>query len=86
VPVPPAELTAQLTVAGSDGARTAARDAAGASGMALDAGPGEIMLSGSRGAVLGALDGVVRAALDAGARRLDVRLEAPSESRADERP
>jgi hypothetical protein len=31
--------------------------------------------------VLATLDGVVRAALDAGAHRLDVRLEAPAESR-----
>jgi hypothetical protein len=81
VPVPPAELTAEITVAGPDAACAAAREAAGASGLALDAGPGETMLSGARAAVLDALDAVIRAALDGGAHQLDVRLEAPSESR-----
>jgi hypothetical protein len=81
MPVPPAELTAEITVSGPDGARAAARDAAGGSGLALDAGPGETMLSGSRAAVLAALDAIVRAALDAGAHELDVRLEAPAGSR-----
>jgi hypothetical protein len=76
MPVPPAELTAEISVSGPDAAGAAARDAAAASGIALDAGPGETMLSGSRAAVLGALDDVVRAALDAGAHALDVRLEA----------
>jgi hypothetical protein len=41
------------------------------------------MLSGSRADVLAALGDVVRAALDAGARGVDVRLESPS---ADVRP
>jgi hypothetical protein len=83
VPVPPAELTAELTLEGPDEARAAAREAAGASGIGLDAGPGQTMLSGSRSAVLSALDAVVRAALEAGAHQLDVRLEAPT---ADVRP
>jgi uncharacterized protein YqgV (UPF0045/DUF77 family) len=81
VPVPPAELTAELTVSGPDAARSALREVAAASGLALDAGPGETMLSGSRAAVLGALGDAVQAALDAGAHGLDVRLEAPTESR-----
>ena len=81
MPVPPAELTAEITVAGPDAAKAAARDAAGGSGIALDAGPGETMLSGSRTGVLAALDAVVGAALDAGAHELDVRLEAPASSR-----
>jgi hypothetical protein len=81
MPVPPAELTAEIRVGGPDAARGAARDAAGATGLALDAGPGETMLSGSRAAVLGGLDAVVAAALDAGAFELDVRLEAPAGSR-----
>jgi hypothetical protein len=38
-------------------------------------------LSGSREAVLGALREVVLVALDAGATRLDVRLEAPADVR-----
>jgi hypothetical protein len=40
-----------------------------------------MLLSGSRGEVLGTLGDVVMAALDAGAWRFDVQLEAPSESR-----
>jgi hypothetical protein len=40
-----------------------------------------MLLSGSRGEVLGTLGDVVTAALDAGAWRFDVQLEAPSESR-----
>jgi hypothetical protein len=85
VPVPPAELTAVLSLDGDDAALEALRGAAEPTGLALDAGPGETMLSGSRAAVLAALHDVVSAALDAGARGLAVRLEAPSEARADER-
>jgi hypothetical protein len=79
MPVPPAELTAHFTIAGPEDARRAALEAAAE--LALDAGPGELALSGARDAVLGALDAAVVAALDAGAHRLDVRLEAPQESR-----
>ena len=79
MPVPPAELTAHFTVDGPDEARRAALEAAAP--LALDAGPGELGLSGARDAVLGALGDAVVAALDAGAHRLDVRLEAPRESR-----
>jgi hypothetical protein len=77
VPVPPAELTAEFSVAGPDEALAAARAVADPSGLAHEAGPGVEALSGSRDAVLATLDAVVRAALDAGAYRLDVRLEAP---------
>jgi hypothetical protein len=79
MPVPPAELTAQFTIDGPEDARRAAREAAAS--LALDAGPDELALSGERDAVLGALGDAVAAALDAGAHRLDVRLEAPQESR-----
>jgi hypothetical protein len=79
MPVPPAELTAHFTIAGPDQAHTAAREAAAS--LALDAGPDELALSGTRDDVLGALGNAVAAALDAGAHRLDVRLEAPQESR-----
>jgi hypothetical protein len=79
MPVPPAELTAHFTLEGPDAARRAAREAAAE--LALDAGPGELALSGARAAVLGALDAAIVAALEAGAHRLDVRLEAPQESR-----
>ena len=81
MPVPPAELTAEYSVVGPEEAAAAARAAAAPSGLARETGPGVEALVGSRDAVLGTLDAVVRAALDAGAHRLDVRLEAPAESR-----
>ncbi len=79
MPVPPAELTAHFTIAGPEEARRAALDAAAE--LALDAGPDELALSGARDEVLEALNSAVAAALDAGAHQLDVRLEAPQESR-----
>jgi hypothetical protein len=81
MPVPPAELTAHFTVEGPDGAFEAAREAAAPSGIVLDAGPGELALSGARAVVISALEETIAAALDAGASKLDVRLEAPAESR-----
>jgi hypothetical protein len=81
MPVPPAELTAEFSVAGPDEAVAAARAAAASSELAREAGPGVEALTGSRDAVLAALDSVVRAALDAGAPPLDVRMESPAESR-----
>jgi hypothetical protein len=85
VPVPPAELTAVFSVEGPEEAGAAARSVAASSGLAREAGPGELALTGSRAAVLAALGDAVSAALDAGARGLGVRLEAPSEARAHER-
>jgi hypothetical protein len=79
MPVPPAELTAHFRIAGPEAAHRAALEAAAE--LALDAGPDELALSGARDAVLEALNRAVTAALDAGAHRLDVRLEAPRESR-----
>jgi hypothetical protein len=79
MPVPPAELTAHFTVEGPDEARAAAAGAGGA--LARDSGPGEIMLAGRRDDVLAALSRAVAAALDAGAHGLNVKLEAPTESR-----
>ena len=81
MPVPPAELTAEYSIKGPEAALAAARDVAGPSGIAREGGPGRMLLSGSRGAVLGTLGDVVTAALDAGAWQFDVQLEAPSESR-----
>jgi len=81
VPVPPAELTVEFTIEGPDEAIAAARAVADPSGLAREAGPGVTALTGSRADVLATLDDVVRAALEAGARRLDVRLEAPAETR-----
>ena len=81
MPVPPAELTAHFTVDGPDEAFAAAAEAAGPSGLAREAGPGALMLAGAREAVLTALGAAIAAALDAGAHGLDVKLEAPTESR-----
>jgi hypothetical protein len=81
VPVPPAELTAHFTVEGPDEARTAARGAAEPSGLAREAGPDETMLAGPREEVLAAFGDVLAAALEAGARGLDVKFEAPTEAR-----
>jgi hypothetical protein len=81
VPVPPAELTAHYTIAGPAAAEEAARAVAGPSGIAHEGGPGEMLLAGSRTQVLAALQDVVTAALDAHAHRIEVRLEAPTESR-----
>jgi hypothetical protein len=79
MPVPPAELTARFTIEGPDEARAAAASSGGR--LARDAGPGELMLAGPRDEVLGALLDAFAAALDAGAHGLDVKLEAPTESR-----
>jgi hypothetical protein len=76
VPVPPAELTARCTIVGE-----AARTAAAASGLAHDSGPDEIALTGPRADVLNALTAVIDASLDAGARTLEIRLDAPTEAR-----
>ena len=81
MPVPPAELSAHCTIDGPEAAHEAAAAVAGPSGIAFDGGPGETLLSGSRAQVLATLGDVVTAALDADARRIDVRLEAPTESR-----
>ena len=81
MPVPPAELSAHFTIAGPGEALEAARAAASSSGIAHEAGPGETLLGGSRADVLATLGEVLSAALDAGAYRIDVRLEAPTESR-----
>jgi hypothetical protein len=81
MPVEPPELTAQFTVDGPRAALEAARAAAAPSGAARDAGPDETLISGRRADVLGALGDAVRAALDAGAHTIDVRLEAPTEAR-----
>ncbi|HEX5618812.1 MAG TPA: hypothetical protein VFX51_10350 [Solirubrobacteraceae bacterium] len=82
MPVPPAELSAHYRIAGPPDAEEAARAVAAPSGIAHDGGPGETLLSGSRAQVLATLGDVVQAALDAHAHRIDVRLEAPTESRS----
>jgi hypothetical protein len=81
VPVPPAELSAHFTIEGPPEAADAAAAVAGPSGIAHDGGPNETLLSGSRAQVLATLGDVVVAALEAHAYRIDVRLEAPTETR-----
>ena len=77
-----AEVSAELTVAPSEGAeRTpreqveAARAAAGESGLAHEAGPETLVLAGGRQEVLEAAMRVVEASLDAGARAVQVKVE-----------
>jgi hypothetical protein len=74
MPVPPAELNAHFSVAGPDEALGAAREAVTPSGLARDAGPNELMLTGERDAVLAALTDAVAAALDAGAHGIEAKL------------
>ena len=81
MPAAPAELTAHFSIAGPDAARDAALAAATPTGLAREGGPGELILAGSREQVLATLGDAVVAALDAGAHGLDVKLEAPKESR-----
>ena len=81
MPVPPAELSAHYTIAGPPAAEAAALAVAAPSGIAHEGGPRETLLAGSRAQVLATLGDVVQAALDAHAHRIDVRLEAPTESR-----
>jgi hypothetical protein len=84
VPVPPAELTAELTIdPGDDRAVQAGHQAAAETGLALDAGPTTTALSGARSEVLDALHRVLDAALSAGATTVDVRLEVPRDARED---
>jgi len=84
VPVPPAELTAELTIAPDDDrAVSAGRQAAAETGLALDAGPTTTALSGTRQEVLDALRRVLDAALSAGASTVEVKLEVPRNARED---
>lgn len=82
-----AEISAELTVAPSEGARRtpreqleAARSVAGESGLAHEAGPETLVLAGSRQEVLEAVMRVVEASLDAGARAVEVKVEAEGDA------
>jgi hypothetical protein len=82
VPVPPAELTAELTIApGDERAVAAGRQAAAQTGLALDTGPTTTALSGTKREVLDALSRVLDAALSAGATSVEVKLEVSSDTR-----
>lgn len=83
-----AELTAQLRVATDPGAPegppqeqlAAARRAAAGLGQAREGGPETVLLAGSRSEVLEGVRRVVEAALDAGARAVEVRVEAEGDA------
>jgi uncharacterized protein YqgV (UPF0045/DUF77 family) len=82
-----AELNAELKVVPAEEAEVspqeqveAAKRVAGESGLAREAGPETTMLTGGRGEVLEAAIKVVEASLDAGARAVEVRVEAQGEA------
>ena len=82
-----AELNAELKVVTSEVADQspqqqveAAKQAAGESGLAHEAGPETTMLTGGRREVLEAAIKVVEASLDAGAHAVEVRVEAQGEA------
>ena len=79
MPVPPAELTACFSVEGA--AREAVIAAVRDSGLARDAGPGELALTGPHADVVEAFGAALAAALEAGATGLEASFEAPQESR-----
>jgi uncharacterized protein YqgV (UPF0045/DUF77 family) len=86
VPVGPAEMTAEFTIHPFEEGRMqphvqAGVDAARSSGLAMEVGPLGTGLSGPRDEVLTALVDVVRAATDAGARSIHIKVEAPTEAR-----
>ncbi|CAN5586776.1 hypothetical protein BH24ACT21_BH24ACT21_01920 [soil metagenome] len=82
-----APVSAELKVVLSDRAEKppqgqikAAKKAAGASGLAREAGPETVMLAGSREEVLQAMMKVVDAALVAGAEAVEVKVEAEADA------
>ncbi len=76
-----AELSAELKVAPSqEESSEAARRAAGESGLGREAGPETTMISGGRREVLEAMTKTIEAALDAGARTVEVRVEAEGDA------
>ena len=82
-----APASAELKVTTSDQAEKppqeqieAAKEAAGASGLARDAGPEAMVLAGSREEVLRAAMAVVEATLDAGAETVEVKISAEAQA------
>lgn len=82
-----AELSAELKVVPSNKAEKppreqveAARRAAGETGIAREAGPDTMLLAGGRREVLEATVRVLEASLDAGARAVEVRVEAEGDA------
>ena len=81
-----AEVSAELKVVPSDRAENppqaqleAAMNVAGETGLAHEAGPETIMLSGARKEVLEATMKVLEAALDAGAKSVEMKVEAEAD-------
>ena len=82
-----AELNAELKVVPSETAEAspqeqveAVKKAAGDSGLAHEAGPETTILTGGRREVLEAAIKVVEASLDAGARAVEMKIEAQGEA------
>ena len=80
-----AQLTTEMTILPAEGQDAqapldAAREAAGETGLAREAGPETIVLAGDRGEVLEAATRVVDAALDAGARGTRLEIEAQGDA------
>jgi uncharacterized protein YqgV (UPF0045/DUF77 family) len=82
-----AELSVELTVVPSSEAESppqaqieAAKQAASDSGLAHEAGPETTVLAGGRSEALEAMLGVIEASLDAGARAVQVKVEAEGEA------
>lgn len=82
-----APVTAEMKVATSSGSGKSsqeqievAKEVAGASGLASEAGPETILLAGGRDEVLRATTKVVEAALDAGATLVEVKVEAEADA------
>jgi hypothetical protein len=67
-----APVSAELIVEGDP---AAALEAAAATGLAREAGPGSLLLAGERAEVLAALTAVLGAALESGADAVRVRVE-----------
>ena len=87
MPVPPVELTVGIEVgrgdADVDAHLDAAVAAAQATGLRIQSLPRGLSLAGARDEVLAGLHAVLLGALDAGARHLELRVDAPTESRDD---
>lgn len=82
-----AELSVEMKVVPSRNAEKSPREqveaalrAAGETGLAHEAGPEEVVISGKRDEVLGATVAVVEAALDAGASAVELRVEAEGDA------
>ncbi len=82
-----APVSAELKVVTSDRAEMqpqdqveAAKEAAGASGLAREAGPETIILAGDREEVLKATMKILEAALDAGAEAVELKVEAEADA------